>query len=217
MRRKRVIFITSSIANIIYLLPGILIGFSLHEFAHAQTAIWLGDDTPRAQGRNTVNPLAHIDLIGFIMILLAGFGWARPVQINPNRFRNKVRDDMIVSLAGPLMNILVAVLFLILMKASTFMPSGFLAQDTYDIVINIFQYAVKINIVLCVFNLLPVPPLDGSHVLFGLLGLSGSALYHQISRIGTYILLLLILTGILNQIIGPPITFLYHFLTGIFF
>ncbi len=199
------------------MLPGILIGFSLHEFAHAQTAILLGDDTPRAQGRNTVNPLAHIDIIGFIMILIAGFGWAKPVQINPNNFRNRVRDDIIVSLAGPLMNLLLAVVFLVLMKASTLLTSNYLDDNTISILFTIFEYGLYINIVLCVFNLIPIPPLDGSHILFGLLGLNHSKVYFQISQMGTYILLLLILTNILNKIIGPPITFMYNSLTGIFF
>lgn len=200
-----------------FLLPGILIGFSLHEFAHAQTAILLGDDTPRAQGRNTINPLAHIDIIGFIMILIAGFGWAKPVQINPNNFRNRVRDDIIVSMAGPLMNLLLAVVFLVLMKASTLLSSNFLDGNTITILFTIFEYGLYINIVLCVFNLIPIPPLDGSHILFGLLGLNHSKLYYQISQMGTYILLLLILTNILNKIIGPPITFMYNSLTGVFF
>lgn len=201
----------------LYLLPGIIIGFTFHEFAHAQTAVWFGDDTPRAQGRISLNPLVHIDLIGFIMIVFAGFGWAKPVQVNPNNFRNKKRDDILVSLAGPVMNIFIACFFFILMRIIYFVPSGFLDENTFDIIFNIFNYAAWINVVLFVFNLIPIPPLDGSHIIFGLAGLMESKFYYQISRMSTFILLILIITNLISKIISPPIMFIYDNLSGLFF
>ncbi|NLI91521.1 MAG: site-2 protease family protein [Peptococcaceae bacterium] len=201
----------------LYSLPGILIGFAFHEFAHAQTAVYLGDDTPRLQGRTTLNPFAHIDIIGFLMILLAHFGWAKPVQINPYHFKNKKRDDFLVSIAGPLMNLFIAFLFVLLSKLFLYLPENLLDKSTYDIVINILDYTVWINVVLFVFNLLPIPPLDGSHIFFGLTGLSGSPLYYRIQQLSTMILIVLIITNLLDKIIGPPIIYIYDNLTGILF
>jgi Zn-dependent protease len=201
----------------LYSLPGILIGFAFHEFAHAQTAVMLGDDTPRLQGRTTLNPLAHLDIFGFLMILLAGFGWAKPVQINPAHFRHRKRDDLLVSLAGPLMNLALAIFFLIVMKLIFLVPLPFLDNGTYEIVMKIFDYIVWINIVLFIFNLIPVPPLDGSHILFGLTGLADSPLYYRIQQLSTLILFVLIATSFLDKIIGPPILFIYNLLSGFFF
>jgi Zn-dependent protease len=99
------------------MLPAILFGFTIHEFWHAYTATRFGDDTPARQGRLTLNPLPHIDPIGFAMIVFAGFGWAKPVQVNPQAFRNPRRDDLIVSLAGPLSNLITAIVFALIIKA----------------------------------------------------------------------------------------------------
>jgi len=201
----------------IYLLPGIIIGFAFHEYAHAKAAVWFGDDTPRLQGRTTLNPLVHIDIIGFIMIILAGFGWAKPVQVNPNNFRNKRRDDILVSMAGPLTNLIIAIFFLTLMKLTFYLPLSVVNDNTYEILMNIFDYAVWINVVLFVFNLLPIPPLDGSHIFFGLAGLKDSPLYYRIQQMSTFILLALIITNLLDKIISPPIVLIYNTLGEIFF
>ncbi|RNC29154.1 MAG: hypothetical protein AWM53_00803 [Candidatus Dichloromethanomonas elyunquensis] len=200
----------------LYSLPGILIGFAFHEFAHAQTAAIFGDDTPRLQGRTTLNPLIHIDIIGFLMMLLAGFGWAKPVQINPNNFKNRKRDDFFVSLAGPLINFAIAFLFVLLIKLFSYFPQ-ILDKATYDILMNILDYTVWINVVLFVLNLLPIPPLDGSHILFGLTGLSDSPVYFRIQQMSTVIFFILIITNFLDKIIGPPILYIYDLLTSLFF
>jgi Zn-dependent protease len=201
----------------LYLLPGIIIGFTFHEFAHAKTAVLLGDDTPRLQGRTSLNPLVHIDIIGFILILIAGFGWAKPVQINPLNFKKKRRDDILVSIAGPLMNIFLACVFLLLARIAYSMPLNIFEPATYSILVNIFQYGAYINVVLCVFNLLPIPPLDGSHILFGLINLKNTKLFYQFSRYGIFVLLALIITNLLHKIIIPPIYIIFNFLSGIFF
>lgn len=201
----------------LYLLPGILIGFSLHEYAHARTAVWLGDDTPKHQGRLSISPFVHIDIIGFIVILIAGFGWAKPVEINPNNFKNKRRDDIIVSLAGPLMNLLIAFFFLILMKIVYYIPESILNDYYYEIIMNIFDYTVWINIVLFVFNLIPIPPLDGSHIFFSLTGLKESSFYYTFYDKSKYLLLILIITDLIGKIIYPPIVGIYDSLTNLFF
>jgi len=201
----------------LYILPGVIIGFSLHEFAHARTAVWLGDDTPKLQGRLSISPFVHIDIIGFIMILIAGFGWAKPVEINPNNFKNKRRDDVIVSLAGPLMNLLIAFFFLILMVIVYYIPENILSDYYYEIIMNIFDYTVWINIVLFVFNLIPIPPLDGSHILFSLTGLKESSLYYTLYDKSKYLLLILIITDLIGKLIYPPIAWTYDSLISLFF
>lgn len=200
----------------IYLLPGILIGFAFHEYAHAQTAVWLGDDTPRLQGRTTLNPFVHIDLIGFVLILIAHFGWAKPVQVNPYNFKNRKRDDLLVSIAGPLMNLLLAILFSVLINITYFIPTTILDNATFNILMNIFYHAVWINVLLFVFNLLPIPPLDGSHIFFGLTGLKDTPIYHTISQMSTFILLGLIVTNLIDAIISPPIELIYQSLQRFF-
>lgn len=214
---RRDLILGFDLIETLYVLPGILIGFAFHEFAHAQTAVHLGDDTPRYQGRTTLNPLVHIDIFGFILILLAGFGWAKPVQINPNNFKNPQRDDVLVSLAGPLTNLLIALLFLLFMRLLLSLHFLLMEDTTFEILMNIFDYAVWINIVLFVFNLLPIPPLDGSHIFFGLSGLNRTSLYFQFYKWSPFILLALIITGIFDLIIGPPIVFIYSNLSKIFF
>ncbi|QXM07070.1 site-2 protease family protein [Crassaminicella indica] len=205
-----------NIREMLLTLPGILIGLSLHEYAHAQVAVWLGDDTPKLQGRLSLNPANHLDPIGFFLILFARFGWAKPVVINELNFKNRRRDDCLVSLAGPMMNLLIAIFFLMLMKLLYEVPITFLSYDLYNTIMEVFDYTVWINIVLFVFNLLPIPPLDGSHIFFGLLGLKDKPFYYEIYTKGRFILMLLIITRLTGKIIGPPISFIYWFLRSLF-
>ncbi|UWG96282.1 site-2 protease family protein [Dehalobacter sp. DCM] len=201
----------------LYILPGIIIGFTFHEFAHAQVAVWLGDDTPRLQGRLSLNPRVHIDIIGLILIIFARFGWAKPVEVNPNNFKNKTRDDILVSLAGPVMNILVAICFFILVRVVGLIPGTILEAGTATILADILDYGAYMNVVLAVFNLVPVPPLDGSSILFGLLGWRYREIYYRLQQMSWIILLVLIFTGIISFIIGPPIMFIYSVLSSIFY
>ncbi|KOF55584.1 peptidase [Clostridium sp. DMHC 10] len=144
------------------MMPAILIAFTFHEYAHAVVADKLGDKTPKFQGRITLNPLAHIDLIGFIMIVFVGFGWAKPVETNPNAYKNYYKDDLKVSIAGPLANLLVAFIFALITGAiNKFLPFN-------EIIIIIYlmaKYTVSINCMFFLFNLIPIPGLDGFHVL----------------------------------------------------
>ena len=205
------------IREMLLILPGIILGFSFHEYAHAQVAVWLGDDTPKHQGRLTLNPLVRIDLFGFLMILIARFGWAKPVEVNEANFKNPRRDDILVSLAGPLMNLLVALFFLFLMKATYYMPSTLLPDGVYETVMDVFDYTLWINVVLFVFNLLPIPPLDGSHIFFGLLNLKDTGLFYEFFTKGRIILPLLIISNVLDRVIGPPIDLIYSGLFSMFF
>ena len=145
-------------------LPGVIIAITFHEFAHAYAADKLGDYTPRSQGRLNLNPLSHVDPVGFILLLLAGFGWGKPVQINPRNFDNKVSlraGEAIVSFAGPLMNFLLAIVFMIFTVAlQYFAPNTTIFNVLYDVC----SYTCVINIGLGIFNLIPLPPLDGSKI-----------------------------------------------------
>lgn len=170
----------------------LLVAFTIHELAHAYTADYLGDPTPRRQGRITLNPLAHLDPFGTIMLLISGFGWAKPVMVNPLNMRGNYRTSMaIVALAGPLSNIVMAVLFAIpfrlgLMQAS--MGSGGVIPSMG----SLFTQFVFINVVLALFNLIPVPPLDGYKILQGILPAEMAYQLRPLEQYGFLILILLI-------------------------
>lgn len=208
----------SAIVGILVILPGMLIALSFHEFAHAYAAVKLGDDTPRLQGRLSVDPLRHIDPIGFLCLMFIGFGWAKPVVINPRNFENPRRDDTIVAFAGPLMNFVLAIVFMGILKLLfTFAPYNFLASQTGDILVEILLNTVSINLVLMVFNLIPIPPLDGHHILGNIGGAKVWNFYHDRYELVRAILILLLITGGISMILSPMVNGLYRFIYGIFF
>lgn len=153
------------ILELILIIPAILIGFTFHEYAHAKVADMLGDKTPRFQGRLTLNPLSHIDPIGLIMILIAKFGWAKPVQINRRAFKNGYKDDLKVTIAGPLANLLIAIIFSVIfgLAYKFYFINNY--TDITNILVQILNLIIIINVNLFVFNLLPLPGLDGFGIL----------------------------------------------------
>lgn len=144
------------------MLPAILIGFTFHEFAHAKMADKLGDKTPRFQGRLNLNPINHLDPIGTLLILFCGIGWAKPVQVNPRAFKNYYKDDLKVSIAGPIANLIVAFVGMILYVA-IYLLGGYeiLNGALFSVLLRIAYFIIILNINLFVFNLLPLPGLDG--------------------------------------------------------
>jgi Zn-dependent protease len=184
----------------------VLFAISIHESAHAWAADRCGDPTARLQGRVSLNPLAHIDIFGTVVfpILLAivgapVFGWAKPVMVNPYNFRNRRRDSMIVAAAGPLSNILVSLTVIALMLV-LFQPLMAATNPTAIVLIKIGVYLMMINIFLAVFNLIPVPPLDGSGILEGLLRGEALAWFERIKPYGFFILLLIMYTRVFDKI-----------------
>ena len=154
---------TTEILFKVLTIPAILLAFTFHEYAHAITADRLGDKTPRFQGRLTLNPIAHIDPIGFILILLVGFGWAKPVQTNPSAYKNYYKDDLKVSLAGPLANLVLGFIFALLgVLFEKFSP---LQGGLNGIIISILYITAQLNCLLFFLNLVPIPGFDGFHIV----------------------------------------------------
>ena len=143
------------------MLPGIIIGITFHEAGHAFASYKLGDPTPKAQGRLSLNPAAHIDPLGFIFLFVAGFGWGRPVQINPMYYKNKRRDEFIVSIAGVTVNLVIALIFSFIVKGLAGIYDYNTGKTALYYLAMMCTYVVFINLVLMVFNLIPCPPLDG--------------------------------------------------------
>jgi Zn-dependent protease len=199
------------------LLPGIIIGFAFHEFAHALASDRLGDPTPRNQGRLTISPTSHIDPIGLLLILFAGFGWARPVQTNPRHYRNPRRDDIIVSAAGSAMNLLLSFVFAGILKIYITFNLHTLTSDilSHYIVLILLQ-AVSINILLFVFNLLPIPPLDGFHILKNFIPINKYHLIYNLERYSTIILLLFIISPLSDIVLRSLISPISEFILDIF-
>ena len=191
----------------ILMIPAILLGFTFHEYAHAKMADKLGDKTARFQGRLNLNPLTHIDPLGFLMILVAGIGWAKPVQVNPAAFKDKYKDDLKVSLAGPLANLGVALfggilLFIVMALVFSNILTGALSQILYGITIRI----ITINIMLFIFNLLPLPGLDGWSIFRDL---SPKHFYRLSDKVYQYQFIILIAIVIIGApIIDIPVRFI---------
>jgi len=180
-----------NIAQLILFIPSILLALTVHEFAHGFIAFRLGDPTARNMGRLTLNPLAHLDLVGTLALLIFHFGWAKPVPVNPSYFRNPRRDMIWVSLAGPGANILLA---LITGMCQKFMViSGII--DQFSIPHLMLAFTVFINLMLAFFNLIPIPPLDGSKVVGGLIPLQYLAKWEAFERIGWIVIIGLFFFG----------------------
>ena len=199
------------IARILKFLPGIILGLTVHEYCHALVAHWCGDNTSKDQGRVTLNPLKHIDPYGFIMLLVAGFGWAKPVQFKEENLRNPRTDVIKIALAGPLANALTAIILsLILAFTAPVFTASY--NNVISIVTEIFVYAIFINWGLFVFNLIPLPPLDGSHLLFYPLR-RFPVVYEAIYKYGSLILFGIVIVSILTKSNFIPIWPLIRFLS----
>ena len=191
-------------------LPGIILGLTIHEFSHAFIADRCGDSTSKDQGRVTLNPFKHIDPLGFIMLLVAGFGWAKPVEFDEKNLRNPKTDVLKIAVAGPASNALLAMLLSIIFVVFKNLETA----DFYNgkfLITELFVYAIYINWGLFIFNLIPIPPLDGSHLLLSYFKKFPS-LYNALYKYGTLVLFALIIISVISKVnllpIWPAIQFL---------
>lgn len=199
------------ISTLLYI-PGIVVGLSMHEYAHAAVAYKLGDPTPKMQGRVTINPVAHIDILGFAALIFCGFGWGKPVMINPANFSKRRRDELMVSLAGVVMNLIVAIVFALVAKI-LIMAAGmeFVTANSFGTLIwRVISYVIFINLVLMIFNLIPCPPLDGFSIISEIFNIKHTGFYWTLYRYGNWILIALIIFGITGMIISPCVNFIYY-------
>ncbi len=190
--------IIDSIINLGITLPGLIIAITLHELAHGLTAYALGDPTAKNNGRLTLNPIVHLDIIGFLMLLIARFGWAKPVPINPLYFKNRKLGTILVSIAGPISNFIIAIISVIILDLGLF---------TNEILNAIIFVTAWYNVGLGIFNLLPFPPLDGSKILASLLPTKFEMLFYKYERYLYVILIILVLSKGIGTFIGPVVEY----------
>ncbi|MEN8188387.1 MAG: site-2 protease family protein [Thermodesulfobacteriota bacterium] len=203
--------ISKFITDLIIIAPPLLLALTLHEFAHGYVAFRLGDPTAKAMGRLTLNPLKHLDPLGTIAFFFIKFGWAKPVPVNPNYFKDPQKGMLWVALAGPATNLVLAIISAIGVKLvwfiATTIGSPTLIQTVLRPLYDTLVASVWINLVLCIFNFLPIPPLDGSRILSGLLPPDMARSYNSIERYGFIIILVLAFSGVLGKLILPVISF----------
>jgi Zn-dependent protease len=186
--------------RLILQIPALLIAVTVHELAHGLVADRLGDPTARLQGRITLNPLPHIDPLGALAFVLAGFGWAKPVPVNAYNLRHPMRDMALVAAAGPLSNFVVAFVALVaLFLVGRYAETPYLAVP----LLGILRFTYAFNLALGIFNLIPLPPLDGGHFLPYFVPGTSWRFLRQLEQYGPFILILLVMTGATRYIIGP--------------
>ena len=187
-----------SLVMIIASIPALIIAAAGHEYAHAKAADLLGDPTPRMMGRLTMNPFVHLDLIGSLALIIGGFGWAKPVVVNPTNFKDPRTDDMIVSIAGPMANLVMAFIGYVVMRCLE--AANFLGNDSLYLVLLLI---VVYNINFAILNLMPVPPLDGSHILMNFLPLKWQIHVARFSMVSLLILIVILNSPIASHIFVP--------------
>lgn len=225
---KRVIYIVIAIMVVITLtnlitnpgalfsllasIPGVLLAITFHEYAHGLVAYKLGDNTAKDEGRLSLNPLAHLDPIGTLMLVFAGFGWGKPVYVDPRNYTRKIsmeKGEAIVSLAGPLMNIILAFIFtLIYCAIYKFAGAGFLHSTMGSVLMLMIFYTISINVGLGVFNLIPLPPLDGSKIIMPFLPYKAKEWFVNNEQIFYLVFVVLWITGLAGIIISPAISWI---------
>jgi len=195
----------TDLVSMLYMIPIILLSIAVHECAHAVVAYKLGDRSQKLQGRMTLDPLVHMDIIGFICIVLFRFGWGKPVLVDDSNFKNRSRDNMLVSIAGPLSNLVLAVISAIILAilALTNIVDIAAASQIGTIIITMLMLSVQYNVIFAVFNMLPIPPLDGSKVLAHFLPQKTKNVMYNLERYSFYIIIILLATGAFSYIISP--------------
>lgn len=197
------LYVSGELLGKLLILPGLILGLTIHEFSHAKASDKFGDPTPENQGRLTLNPLAHLDPVGTIFLITAGFGWGKPVEINPSYYRNPAKESMLVALAGPVSNFILAFILLVANAIiEHFLPDGVLWISIVQVMVYL---GASINLSLGVFNLLPFPPLDGSKIFGYFLKGKAKEVLWTLERYSWFILMFLFMTELPAKIIAPVI------------
>lgn len=201
------IFTKEGFISFLYVLPALVFCIAFHEFSHAYVAYKLGDYTQKIKGRLTLNPISHIDLVGFVCIALFGFGWGKPVKIDDKNFKNKALGMAISALAGPLFNLIIAVLFTVILKILiiTGVISNIIDTKAGTILLTMFILAIKFNVVFGIFNLIPIPPFDGSRILSFFLPQKGKDIMYKLEKYSFFLVLILLYTGIGRYMVTPVV------------
>ena len=209
------IFSKEGLISFLYTLPALLFCLSVHEFAHAYTAYKLGDRTQKAMGRLTLNPFSHIDIAGFICIALFGFGWGKPVMIDDRNFKNKAAGNALTAFAGPFSNIVMAILFTIILKilliTGVILPT--INSVVGSIILSMLILTIQFNVVFAIFNLIPIPPFDGSRILYFFLPAKGREYMYKIEQYSFVIVLVILVTGIGSKLVSPIVSFVLGLLS----
>lgn len=199
---------TNKLVALLLTAPGVLVAITFHEFAHGFAAYKLGDDTAKNDGRLSLNPFNHLDPIGTLMLLVAGFGWGKPVEVNPRNYNRNIsveKADAIVSIAGPLMNFVLAFVFALIYCAFLKFFTGFIYTQLGQIIASMIFYTILVNIGLGTFNLLPLPPLDGSKVIMPFLPFNAKQWFINNQYIFYIVFIIIYISGIAGWIITPVI------------
>ena len=210
-----------NIHSLLLIAPPILLALTFHEYAHAYVAYRYGDDTAQKSGRLTLNPLRHLDPLGTIMIFLVHFGWAKPVPVNPYQLKNPKKDMLWISAAGPLSNIILALASGILLRVLFALNAIPDRHSIAGIIVYMLIMSLQINLALAIFNILPIAPLDGSKILYGLLPAGYAKAIFTLERYGPFILIGLIIIGrvtgvsILGGLIWPFVEFFSKLFAGV--
>lgn len=201
----------------VMMLPGIVIGLSVHEWAHGFVSSRLGDPTPKMQGRLTLNPAAHIDPIGFFSLLICGFGWGIPVEVDSRYYKHRRSGEMMVAFAGVVMNFITAIVFILIIKGIFAASAAFALSTVGSIIVEILLYVVNINVVLMAFNLLPIPPLDGFNIVTEIFNLRKYNWWYTVYRYGFFILMFCIVFNVTGLLLDAPISAVYRLLLNILY
>jgi Zn-dependent protease len=193
--------LASTLQQLAISIPALLLALAFHEFSHAWVATRLGDTTPEADGRLTMNPIAHLDPIGALMLVFVGFGWAKPVQVHGQNFKNPLRDMAVVAAAGPVSNVLLAVALALVLKGM--LAYGVVDGPVFGALFAMVRVGFFMNIGLAIFNLLPIPPLDGSRILVWLLPRGPAEAVARLEPYAPLILIGVLVTGIHRPFLRP--------------
>lgn len=200
----------TTISNLIYTIPAVLIAIVLHEWAHGFISYKLGDPSPKVEGRLSLNPLKHLDPVGTLCLLFFRFGWAKPVQVNPNYYKDRKMGMMWTALAGPIMNFIISFLTILIVIIILKLFPNFILTDLGYYVYNVLLVTSFLSISLGVFNLIPIPPLDGSKILFAILPEDMYFAYMKYERYGMILLVILLYSGVFSMILSPLTTGIYN-------